>query len=197
MSKNLDLFPMPVETKDPNVTYTPGCFAGLFELDVLVAELPLEHKTCVMYGKELAVPRLECWFSDAGKPYRFGGRVEHPKPWPGCAVRLRNAVEERTGIAFDSCFVNYYRDEKDSIAWHADDDAWIGPEIASVSFGGVRRFVMHHKEYKELKREWSLGDGDLLVMHAGVQATWLHSIPRQKAPAKPRLNFTFRQTVPA
>lgn len=193
----MDLFAdrQAVTLADPHVTYLPGELRGFVSLDVLRDDLPLEQKTCVMYGKTLPVPRQECWFSDSGKPYRFGGRTEFPKPWPRLALLLRGAVQKRTGSAFDSCFVNYYRDESCTIGWHADDDAWIGPEIASVSFGAARRFVMRRKIADAERVEFMLGDGDLLVMHAGVQARWLHTVPRQKAACGPRLNFTFRQTI--
>lgn len=201
--------PGPETQTGPDVFYEPRAFADMARsLEALVAAMPLEAKTCVMYGKTLDVPRLECWFGD--RPYRFGGRTEFPKPWPAAALALRSEVEFRSGARFDSCFVNFYRDQNDCIGWHADDDDWIGPVIASVSFGAPRRFVMREKaslkaihesdsEAAErkggLKAEWLLGDGDLFVMRAGVQRAWQHTVPRQKAHCGPRLNFTFRQTV--
>jgi alkylated DNA repair dioxygenase AlkB len=194
-----ELFPAAPETlQDPHVTYSPGVFRGRWTVEELRALLPLEQKTCVMYGQTLKVPRLECWFSDSGKPYRFGGRVEHPKPWPTVALAIKGAVEELAGERFDSCFVNFYRDGGDTIAWHADDDSWIGPVIASLSFGVARRFCMKRKNKSiDTPAEFSLGDGDVLVMHAGVQSKWLHRVPRESGVSAPRINFTFRQTVPA
>lgn len=194
----------PIEQKGPDVFYEPGAFRGVYTLEDLRRTLPLEHKTCVMYGKTLAVPRLECWFGD--RAYRFGGRIEQPKPWALVAIDLRERVEARAGERFSSCFVNFYRDGQDTIGWHADDDDWIGPVIASVTFGAARRFVMRQKvdaldertaqerRARAIKLEWTLGDGDLFVMRAGVQQAWQHTVPRQAAPIGPRINFTFRQT---
>ena len=193
----MDLFPAPptpVVTADPHCTYRARALEGFATLEQWRADLPLEVKTCVMYGKTLDVPRMECWFSDAGKPYRFGGRTEHPKPWTPLASKLMLAVRALTGMDFDSCFVNYYRDGSDTIGWHADDDSWIGPEIASVSFGSARRFVMKPKDKDERRAEFMLGEGDVLQMH-DCQRTWIHSVPRQAAAVGPRVNFTFRQTV--
>lgn len=199
-----DLFgPGPITQRGPDVFYEPGAFRGLYSVEELRRALPLEAKTCVMYGKTLDVPRLECWFGL--RPYRFGGRTEHPKPWVPVALEVRERVEARTGEKFSACFVNFYRDGEDTIGWHADDDAWIGPVIASVSFGAPRRFVMREKvdaldertaeerRANRVKLEWQLGDGDLFVMQAGVQQEWEHSVPRSKGQLTSRVNFTFRQ----
>jgi alkylated DNA repair dioxygenase AlkB len=190
----------PVQHADPRVTFWPRAFSSrVATVEDLAAALPLEQKTCVMYGKTLAVPRLECWFSDAGKPYRFGGRTEYPKPWPELARTLRRQVEALTGECFDSCFVNLYRNGQDCIGWHADDDAWIGPVIASLSFGVARRFKMREKDHPSDRprkiADFALGDDDLLVMWAGVQKAWEHCVPREARVTAARLNFTFRQTV--
>lgn len=117
----------------PDVTYDAGLLAGRFSMEALVAELPLHQNKATLYGKTFDAPRLECWFGD--RNYQFGGRIETPAPWTPLAVKLREVVEKASGEAFDSCFVNYYRDGSDHIAWHSDDDDWIGPVIASVSFG--------------------------------------------------------------
>jgi alkylated DNA repair dioxygenase AlkB len=185
----------------PAVTYKRGWARGRWTLEQLQAVLPLEQRTANMYGKVVAVPRLECWHGM--RPYAFGGRVEHPKPWPELLEEVRAAVNTQAWLddllgpdarPFDSCFVNLYRGGRDCIPWHADDEPWIGPVIASVTFGDARRFVMRHKA-TGAKASWLLGDGDLLVMHAGVQQEWEHSVPRTEAHVGPRLNLTFRQTL--
>lgn len=192
----LDLFtkqPEPAPTgPQPAVTHVPALYRGATTLEALRAELPLEQKTAWLYGKTFLVPRLECWFGP--RPYQFGGRVEEPKPWTRLATMLLRRVESTTGESFQACFVNLYRDGKDTIPWHADDDDWIGPVIASVSFGAPRRFLLRHNETHTV-REYRLGDGDLLVMGAGVQREWQHSVPRTADHVGPRINLTFRQVV--
>lgn len=192
----LDLFNAQAQQKpvvpQPAVTHVPGLYRGATTLEALSAELPLEQKTAWMYGKTFLVPRLECWFGP--RAYQFGGRVEEPKPWTRLATMLRRRVESTTGEAFDSCFVNLYRSGKDTIPWHADDDDWIGPVIASVTFGASRRFLLRHNETGTV-HEYRLGDGDLLVMGAGVQREWQHCVPRTAEQVGPRINLTFRQVV--
>jgi len=174
-------------------TYSPERLPFAFDDGDLSAEFDLQQAHTTMYGKRLRVPRTEGWFGL--QPYRYGGQTQQPRPWPRLLHAVCDAVEGETGQRFDSCFVNRYADGGDSIGWHADDDDWIGPWIASVTFGAARRFVVRRKDDHKVKHEVSLGHGDLLVMPPGFQAEWEHSIPKQKATVGPRWNLTFRQTV--
>lgn len=189
---------------DPNgppVTYTPGLF-GEYDLDELVRAIRPQQYTWSMYGQAGNRMRLERWYhDDPARSYKFGGGDPiAPIPFAGLMSKLRAAVQMCTSERFDSCFVNLYRDEADKIDWHADDEAWIGPVIASVSFGSPRRFRMRHKQRvpgrKRPQCEFRLGHGDLLVMGAGCQEVWEHCVPSQAAAVGPRLNLTFRQTRP-
>ena len=60
---------------------------------------------------------------------------------------IRKFVERFTHKKFNSCLVNLYEDERDYVAYHADDEPLFGdrPVIASVSFGGTRRFLLKSK----------------------------------------------------
>lgn len=187
-----DLFAPSEAVERPAVRYMPGLL-NAYTLEQLLPAIPFRQNTANMYGREVLVPRLECWFGS--RPYAFGGRVEEPRPMPPLVEMIRGNVKLHTGIDFDSCFANLYRTGDDCISWHADDDDWIGPVIASVSFGAARRFVMRKKNNHEVKAEWSLGHGDLLVMLAGVQEAWEHRVPREAKVNAPRLNLTFRTTI--
>ena len=172
--------------------YEAGAFAAHFSIDDLRAEIPLRQFTASMYGKTFNAPRLECWFGK--EPYGFGGRVVEPSAMGALLASLKERVEAAVGQPFDSCFANYYRDGNDCIDWHADDEKWIEPWIASVSFGSARKFVLKNNATKETV-EYQLGNGDMLVMGPGTQQAWKHSVPRTKKLVGPRLNLTFRQTV--
>lgn len=180
-------------TPRPHVTHRQGVMRGVVSnIETFARTLGVRQLYAQMYGRTFPVPRLEAWYGN--RPYAFGGRVVEPhSEIPATLRSLRRHVEELAGDQrFDSCFVNYYRSGEDSIAWHSDDDDWIGPVIASVSFGSARRFRMRHKS-TGTTQDFLLGDGDLLVMHAGTQQAWEHCVPPQKG-AGPRLNLTFRQT---
>lgn len=70
-----------------------------------------------------------------------------PRPIPPCLDILRQQVEAATGATYNFCLVNYYASGEDSISFHSDDERFLGdqPNIASLSLGGEREFVMKHK----------------------------------------------------
>ena len=107
------------------------------------------------------------------------------------------------GVTFDGCLANLYRDGKDTVVWHADDEPEMGdPLIASVSLGAARDFCFRrvHKTpalasaMLPNKLKVSLAPGSLLVMGRGVQSEWQHSLPRRKGVSAPRVNLTYRST---
>ena len=95
---------------------------------------------------------------------------------------------------------NHYRSGSDSMGWHSDDEKELGPEpvIASISLGGVRRFLLRHRSRKDLPtHEIMLANGSLLVMRASSQGAWRHSIPKTRRAVAPRINLTYRHIMPA
>jgi alkylated DNA repair dioxygenase AlkB len=106
---------------------------------------------------------------------------------------VRVAVEQSTSHKFNRALVNYYRDGRDSVDWHADDEVTLGPEplIASLSLGAERDFQLCHNETK--KRVCiTLPHGSLLLMGPGIQQYWQHRIAKVNDLDEPRVNFTFR-----
>jgi len=94
--------------------------------------------------------------------------------------------------------LNYYRDGKDSMGWHSDDEKELGrnPVIGSVSFGESRVFQMRHKFKKDIKKvDVELKDGSFLLMKGTTQYFWQHQIPKSKRELKSRINLTFRVIV--
>ncbi len=146
-------------------------------------------------GKMIQVPRLTAWYGNSGKNYAYSGIRMQPLPWSAPLLKVKRAVDAEAGVEFNSVLLNYYRDERDSVAWHSDDEPELGtnPVIASVSFGATRRFVLKHKKEKQLpKIEVELSHGSLLLMRGPTQHHWLHTIPKSRVPVGPRINLTFR-----
>ena len=91
---------------------------------------------------------VKTWKSMASDPAYAGIR---PRPIPACLDSLRRSVEaavrELGGYCFNFCLVNYYAGGADSIAFHSDDERFLGPDpaIASFSLGARRDFLMKHK----------------------------------------------------
>ncbi len=168
-------------------------------LQALRAVTSWRQDTITLYGKKIEVPRLTAWYGDEGTTYVYSGIKNVPLPWTLVLLEVKRAVEPPSGVVFNSVLLNCYRNGKDSVSWHADDEPEFGdqPVIASVSFGGTRTFQLRHKKRKELNASIELTHGSLLIMRAGTQAKWLHQVPKTAKPVEERINLTFRAIVAA
>ena len=149
-----------------------------------------------IFGKWVKVPRLMCWYGDPDAYYHYSGVDHQPRLWTPELQSIRSKVEQHCRCAFNSVLANLYRDGRDSMGCHADDEKELGlnPVIASLSLGEERLFKLHHKKRKETL-DITLGHGDLLVMAGALQHHWVHSVPKTRNFKKPRINLTFRKIV--
>jgi alkylated DNA repair dioxygenase AlkB len=163
----------------------------------LIDETDWCQENVVVWGKSHPQPRLIAWHGDAGKSYSYSGIAMNPVPWTPLLEELRGVVEPLTGERFNSVLLNYYRDARDSMGYHSDDERELGPEptIASVSFGEVRDFVFKHKSKTMKPVRVPLPSGSLLLMKGPTQANWKHGIEKSTRPMGPRVNLTFRRIL--
>jgi alkylated DNA repair dioxygenase AlkB len=170
----------------------PGSNAEVSQRVIL--ETDWREETVVVYGKRHLQPRLTAWHGDAA--YRYSGLTLAPQPFTPLLETIRAAVQTATGREFNSVLLNYYRNERDSMGMHSDDEPELGPEpaIASVSFGAARTFILKHKRTREAVR-LPLLDGSLLLMAGATQHNWLHGINKSAKALGPRVNLTFRKIL--
>ena len=147
-----------------------------------------------LFGRRVALPRLTAWYGDPGSCYEYSGIVNDPLPWTETLQRLRILLQDRTGAPYNSVLLNLYRDARDGVGWHSDDEPELGssPTIASLSFGESRRLRLRHKSTGE-STSLELTDGSLLVMRGRSQRDWDHCVPKSKKNLRERINATFRQ----
>lgn len=110
--------------------------------EALRDSVPWERPRVRVYGRWHDLPRLTAWVADAGIAYRYSG-VEHaPLPWTALLQHIRERVEAAAGARFNAVLLNCYRTGQDTVGWHSDGEAELGPAptIASLSLGGTRRF---------------------------------------------------------
>ena len=153
-----------------------------------------QQETIKLYGRTIPLPRLTAWFGDEGKIYMYSGITVEPEPWTPTLLEIKSRIEEVSNVTFNSVLLNYYRNERDSVSWHSDDEPELGknPIIGSVSFGDVRTFQLKHKTDKSLTISKDLPDGSYLEMTGSTQHHWLHQIPKRTRKIGPRINLTFR-----
>lgn len=158
--------------------------------------LAWQEEDIFIFGKWVKVPRLMCWYGDPDAYYQYSGVNHQPRPWTPELQSVRAKVEQQCHCTFNSVLANLYRDGRDSMGCHADDEKELGlnPVIASLSLGDERLFKLHHKKRKETL-DINLGHGDLLVMAGSLQHHWVHSVPKTKIIKTPRINLTFRKIL--
>ncbi|EDZ95392.1 oxidoreductase, 2OG-Fe(II) oxygenase family [Limnospira maxima CS-328] len=175
-----------------------GNFLTLAESDRLFGELyksiNWRQEQIKIFGKIRPIPRLTAWYADEGKSYTYSGIEHHAQPWNPTLKSIKSQVEDIAEVTFNSVLINLYRDGKDSMSWHSDDEPELGknPIIASVSLGGTRRFSGKHKISKDRKFHIDLTSGSLLLMKGETQHFWQHQIPKTSRVVEPRINLTFR-----
>lgn len=162
----------------------------------LLTSLKWQEEDILIFGKKVKVPRLMCWYGDDNANYQYSGVNHVPKPWTRELNKIKGKVEQQCKYTFNSVLANLYRDGKDSMGCHSDDEKELGinPLIASLSLGDERLFKMHHKKSKKVLNI-NLTHGDLLVMGGTCQHYWLHSVPKTKLVKSPRINLTFRKIL--
>ena len=166
--------------------------------DRLDREISWRQSSIRMHGKTMPVPRLDAWYGDPGRVYTYSGVCFEPLAWTPGLRSLRFELEAQLGYAFNSVLANLYRDGKDSVAWHSDDEPELGAEpiIASISLGAERRFALRHKNRHQPPLRLDLPPGSLLLMSGATQRYWVHQLAKTARPVGPRINLTFRWVMP-
>ncbi|WP_327351883.1 alpha-ketoglutarate-dependent dioxygenase AlkB [Streptomyces sp. NBC_01304] len=157
---------------------------GLFER--LAAAVPWRAERRQMYEQVVDVPRLLAF-------YREG--VPLPDP---VLAEARGALgahyAAELGEPFTTAGLCYYRDGRDSVAWHGDRIGRGAREdtmVAILSVGSPRDLVLRPLGGGPSVRR-PLGHGDLIVMGGSCQRTWEHAIPKSTRAAGPRISIQFR-----
>ena len=165
-------------------------------LKKFISELPWESMIIKMFGKDTKIPRLQCWIGDKGCEYRYSGKQLNRQIWSQDLIMIRKKIYKELKIDFNSVLANYYRDGKDSMGWHSDDEKELGPNptIASISFGSERDLVFRNKITKETLAIPQT-NGCLILIDGETQRNWQHSIKRTRKVIGPRINLTFRNII--
>jgi len=182
--------------KDGSATYIPDVFdpnncSTLFTS--LRTTLEWQQDQLFMFGKLVTTKREVAWVGDAGCSYTYSGVKKFPQAWTPELIHIKHTAEALAHHKFNSCLLNLYHDGDQGMGWHSDDEIELeqSAPIASVSFGGDRKFSFKHK-FEKLGTSVVLENGSVLLMHAPTQNFWQHSLTKTKRLVSPRINLTFR-----
>ncbi|MGW3115562.1 alpha-ketoglutarate-dependent dioxygenase AlkB [Streptomyces sp. NPDC001107] len=165
----------------------PGWLGGsdvLFEQ--LATEVPWRAERRKMYDQVVDVPRLLAFYgADEALPHPVLDEAR---------TALSAHYADELGEPFTTAGLCYYRDGRDSVAWHGDRIGRGAREdtmVAILSVGSPRDLLLRPVRGGESVRR-PLGHGDLIVMGGSCQRTWEHSIPKTTRAAGPRISIQFR-----
>ena len=155
-------------------------------LERLVADVPWRAERRQMYDRVVDVPRLVHTYGE-GEPLPHGLLDD-------ARETLTAHYRPELGEPFLTAGCCYYRDGRDSVAWHGDTIGRGQTEdtmVAIVSLGTPRPLLLRPRGGGPAIRH-DLGHGDLLVMGGSCQRTWDHAIPKSPKTAGPRISVQFR-----
>jgi len=156
----------------------------------------LSQHTIKVWNREVKEPRLGAFFSLGGiqgYSYSKSKRPTFDITKYSILEQLRKQCSEVLKVEFNSCLVNWYRDGNDYIGEHSDDETDLKKSnIASLSLGSERDFVLKSKSDKTDRKVLKLASGSMVHMYGQCQKLYKHSVPKRKRVKIGRLNITFR-----
>jgi len=185
--------------RDAWVDYIPSFIDDARASDLLaclIDQVAWEQLPIQVFGKAVLQPRLMAWGGEGA--YRYSGLTLEPRPLSPLLADLNAEVSAAARVPFNHVVLNLYRDGRDHIGMHADNERELGrdPVIGSLSLGARRRFVLKPKNRRiRKKRELRLLHGLLIVMGGACQHTWYHGVPAEPSVQEPRINITFRRLL--
>ncbi|TWP52063.1 alpha-ketoglutarate-dependent dioxygenase AlkB [Lentzea tibetensis] len=166
------------------VDVLPGWLRGADALfDRLAGDVPWRADRRTMYDRVVDVPRLLCFYD------------EHDELPDEVLAEARKTLSDHYGAEpFVTAGLCYYRDGRDSVAWHGDRigrGAIEDTMVAIVSVGAARPLLLRPNGGGESLR-FAVGHGDLIVMGGSCQRTWEHAVPKTAKAVGPRISIQFR-----
>jgi alkylated DNA repair dioxygenase AlkB len=166
----------------------PGWLTGADEVfERLADEVPWRAERREMYERTVEVPRLLARYGD-------GERAPHPV-LEEARRALGTHYRAELGEDFRTLGLCYYRDGRDSVAWHGDRIGRGAREdtmVAILSVGEPRALLLRPRHGGRPTVRRTLGHGDLLVMGGTCQRTWEHAVPKTARPVGPRISIQYR-----
>ncbi|MBY6187019.1 alpha-ketoglutarate-dependent dioxygenase AlkB [Marinobacter hydrocarbonoclasticus] len=155
-------------------------------LEPVLAALPWQQPEVQIFGKSHPIPRQQCYLGQPGCDYRYSGLLLTPEPIPAAI----DALMARLDGGFNAVLVNRYRDGRDRMGWHRDNEPELAPDLAILSLGGTRRLRLRFDPKDS--QGVDLDSGSLLWLAPGVY----HCLAPTAKPVPERVSLTFRRILP-
>ncbi|CAK9101107.1 unnamed protein product [Durusdinium trenchii] len=177
----------------------------------LRTQLPWQDLSDSRYQEEgKYMPRRTIFtvFNGCNCTYKYSGVAVKPTIEPPFVARIREYCVAASGLATqpNCCNINLYRDGRDSVGWHTDDEELFEGGyndicILSLSLGATRTFEVKHQPGFGVARgshkgpaetSFAVRNGDLCTMEGKFQRHYLHAVPKEPQVRQARINLTWR-----
>jgi alkylated DNA repair dioxygenase AlkB len=151
----------------------------------LIRDVPWGHHRRRMYDRVVDEPRLT-WRRDDGEDLPHAG-----------LKMVGEELERIYQLPLVGPGLNYYRDGRDSVAFHGDRELRLLSDtlVAIVTLGATRPFLLRPSGGGR-STDFRPASGDLLVMGGACQALFEHAVPKIAA-SGPRVSASWRWVRPA
>ena len=177
------------------------------EADTLYAyiddNVPLCEEEALYRGRKKTQPRLMAWYGPCDYP--FSGCTLKP-----CEIDDLKLMEQNLGRVndyairhnlidpkrpFNSILVNKYRDGKDSVGWHPDNESIFvdGYPIIGLNTGGTRDLEIRGIKGRTKITSVRCTHGSLYGMMDDFQSVLEHRVPKTTSYSRPRISLTYRR----
>jgi alkylated DNA repair dioxygenase AlkB len=145
--------------------------------------------------------RYERWIDEPrlGASRRVGDPNAHP-----VLVEAHRQLQRHYRVNFDGFALAYYRDGRDSVAFHRDREMrWLDDTIIGVlTLGAARPWHLrpranrydHEAPARGATHDFHPAGGDLLVLGGRCQADWEHAVPKVHGRIGGRVSVQWRYT---
>ncbi len=208
-----------LSTKTGGLLYIPD-FLNLETANELFNSLAqgvkFETKYMNFSGSLIGFPRKTAYFGE--KDYSYSGITHSKQDFPPVLNSIIKLVKENSFVTntvsvknldkLNSCLINCYENENDSVSYHSDNEKELGPDfeknilVVSLSLGETRNFSIRTKESNQkaigkenidnFKMDVELKHGSLAIMYGDFQHKYEHAILKEKTRKNARINLTFR-----
>eukprot|EP01041_Mallomonas_annulata_P008353 gene8353-17211_t len=197
--------------------------SNLITINDMKNEVPFQVENLITRdGKKVQERRETCWMAESGVGgLAYSGKIMVPVPFSPSVTRVRDAIEEATGIRYDCCLINWYGDGESACKFHSDPDMgrlW-ARDSHVVSIGETRRFnlrsipqknfhstssnqsqieVEDEVENESFQHSFHVFHGDCFHMFNNCQEAFQHCVMKSEGSSNnsPRSSIVFKKSLP-
>jgi len=191
-----------------------GGVTELLSIKEIKESVPFKKENLITRdGNRVQERRQTCWMAEEGiGGLAYSGKIMAPVPFSPIVTRIRDRIEEQTGIYYDCCLINLYEDAESACAYHSDPDlgTYWATDTCVVSVGETRRFNMRRivpsgKSSSSGGEEEGKGlfafhvfNGDIFEMFGNCQEEYQHAVLKGEGEQNnaPRASIVFKKALP-